>query len=131
MSASGPREVVANLVIVGLVFPRPTGDFEIRAGRAAQVDVRDAAQVVRSGEKSGVRGMAAAGKRQARETRGSKRSYVDAVSVVVKRDLIHQPRVNDVRGMNHAAVGRVAKDVSDGRHIVTAPLTIGKALGDL
>src|SRR5262249_167092 len=82
-------------------------------------------------EKSGVRGIVAAGKRQTRETRGSKRSYVDAVSVVVKRDLIHQPRVNDVRGMNHAAVGRVAKDVSDGRHIVTAPLTIGKGLGDL
>ena len=50
VSAVGPREVITDLVIVGLVVPRPAGDFEVRAGGAVQVDVGDAVVVVRSSE---------------------------------------------------------------------------------
>ena len=42
VSALSPRNVIADLVIVGLVFPRPAGNFEVRAGGAVQVDVGDA-----------------------------------------------------------------------------------------
>ena len=54
VGAMGPGDVITDLVVVGLVVPRPTGDFEIRAALAAQVDVGDAGQVVRSSEEPGV-----------------------------------------------------------------------------
>ena len=35
MCSLGQRDVVANLVVISLVVPRPTGDFKIRADPAA------------------------------------------------------------------------------------------------
>ena len=46
VSSLGERNVVTNLVVVGLVLPGPTRDFEVSAGPAVQVDIRDAVQVV-------------------------------------------------------------------------------------
>ena len=40
MRALGPGDVVADLVVIRLVVPGPTGDFEVRPAVAAQVDVR-------------------------------------------------------------------------------------------
>ncbi len=42
MSTLGQRDVIADLVVIGFVVPRPAGNFKFGAGRAGQVDVRDA-----------------------------------------------------------------------------------------
>src|SRR5713101_8367071 len=41
----GPRNIVANLVVVGLIDPRPTRYFKVCAGGTVQVDIWDAVQV--------------------------------------------------------------------------------------
>src|ERR1700730_2416385 len=48
VSSLGYRDVVANLIVVSLVHPRPTGNFEVSAGRTVQVDIGDAVQVIGS-----------------------------------------------------------------------------------
>src|SRR6202021_2892033 len=50
VSAVGPRDVIADLVVVGLIFPRPAGNLEFRASGTGQVDVGDTVIVVRSSE---------------------------------------------------------------------------------
>src|SRR5580692_1703014 len=50
MGSLGPGDVVANLVVIGLVVPWPAGHFELGVDSPAQVDVGDAAQVVGSRE---------------------------------------------------------------------------------
>ena len=54
VGAMCPGDIVADLIVIGLVVPRPAGDFEVRAAAAAQVDVGNAVQVVRSREDPGV-----------------------------------------------------------------------------
>ena len=46
VSSLGERNIVTNLVVVGLILPRPTRDFEMCARPAVQVDMGDAVQVV-------------------------------------------------------------------------------------
>ena len=62
------------------------------------------------------------------------RDDVDAVAVVVEGRLVEQGRADDVGGVNHGTVGRIAEDVADGRHVVAAPLRgpvgLGNLLGD-
>ena len=48
----GPGDVVADLVIVRLVDPRPAVVSEHRARRALQIDVRDTVVIVRASEEA-------------------------------------------------------------------------------
>src|SRR5580692_12701986 len=54
-----PRDVVADLVVIRLVVPRPAGDFKLRTAATAQVDVGNAVHVVRPREDPGARAVVA------------------------------------------------------------------------
>ena len=48
VSAMRPRNVVADLVVIGLILPRPASDLKLGTGAEGQVNIWDAVQVVRS-----------------------------------------------------------------------------------
>ncbi len=103
----------------------------MRAGGAVQINVGDAVQVIGSGEEAGIRRVIPRRKRQAAEAGGGKRNDVDAVAVVVERDLIDESRADGVGGVDNGAVRRVAEGVAHGGDVVSAPLAIRKVLGNL
>src|SRR5260370_38008187 len=131
MSALGQGDIVTQLVVIGLIAPRPVGDFEFRAGGTVQVDVRDAVEIVGSGEQSRIRRVVAAGERQAAQSRAWKWNNVDAVPVVVERDFVEQRGTDGIRRVDDRAVRRIGKGIAHGRNVRTAPLTDGETLRDL
>src|SRR5258707_264204 len=127
----GPREIVANLVVVGFVSPRPTGNLELRAGGPLQVNIGYAVQIVWPCEQSRIGRVVSTGKRQALQTRARNRNDIDAVAVVVERDLVEKSWADAIRRVDDSAVGRIAEGVADGRNVSTAPLADRGALRDL
>src|SRR5262249_51508119 len=112
MRSLGPGQVVADLVVVGFVDPRPAGDFKVRSGAAVQVYVRDAVKVVGAAKQPGSGKSRIAG-RQAGQACSRKRNDVDPVAVVVERDFVHQGRADGVGCVHYTAVRGVAKSVSN------------------
>ena len=132
-----PGDVIANLVVVGLVDPRPARDLEIRIALFVERNVGHAIQVVRSGEQAGVGEVAwygacrASGKRQAGHTGGGIGSDIDPVAVIVKRHFVDEGWANGVGSVNDGAVGWIVKRISNRGQVITAPLGRVVALGDL
>ena len=124
MRSLGPGNVVANLVIVRLVVPGPTGRGVFGAGTAIQFDFRDAVEVVRARKQPG------------RSEAGGTCDYAlgndgDPVSVVVEGHLVEQRRTDGIGRVDHAAVRGVAEGVAGGRHVVVAPHGCPEILRDL
>src|SRR4029077_20652195 len=92
----GERYVVADLVIVSLVLPRPARDFKMGVNPAVQIDIRDAVRIIRTGEEPGIRGDVTARESQASQTGTRKGDDVDAVAVVVKGSLVNQRRTDRI-----------------------------------
>src|SRR5262249_38822330 len=122
MRALGDGNVVAELIVVRLVDPRPTGYFKLRAGGALQVDIRDAVQVVGTAKEPRVSGVVPRRKGQTAQAGARERNNVDAVAVIVERRFVQQVRADRVGRVNDRAVRRIAEGVANRRHVRAAPL---------
>ena len=131
MGSLGQRDVVADLVVIGLVVPRPAGDFEVRADAAAQVDVGDAAEVVRASEKPGVGADISGRKCQALQAGSRVRNDIDYVSVVIESHLVEQGRADRIGRVDNAATRWITEGVADSWKVVAAPLAGGEVLCNL
>src|SRR5579863_6434635 len=124
MRALGPREVVADLVVIGFVDPRLPGRSVLRSSAAGEIDRGNPVVHVRAAEQ--------AVKREARWSRDqTDRADVDAIAVVVKRRFVEERRADHISGVNDGAIGGIAESVADSRDIVAAPLRSAVALADL
>ena len=116
-----PGDVVANLVTVGGVDPRPAGDLEIRPVWVSEANVGNALQGVRSGEQAGVGEIALPGtkrtsatrQRQTRHSTGGKWSDINAVPVVVKGYFVDKRSANRMCGVDNGAVAGIVEGVSN------------------
>src|SRR5690348_6963603 len=119
-----PGEVVAPLVRIGSVAPRPSLRLIVGAGRTVKINLRIPVQVVGSSEQPGY--APPAGLREYARWRD-----IDPVAVEVEGSLVEQCRADGVDHSTDSAVRRVAERVADGRNVAAAPHRVHIALLDL
>src|SRR5215472_5331428 len=126
-----PGNVVTDLVVVGFIAPGPTRDLEVCSALPVERNIRDAGQVVRPRKQAGGCAVVSTGKGQALQAIRRKRDDVDAVTVIVEGHLVDQRWVDGVCRVDHAAIRRIPKRVSNCRKVIPAPLGGSVALRDL
>src|SRR5262249_37639478 len=112
--AFGPGDVIAELIVIRLVVPRPATDVVVRPRGPREIDGGDAVEVVTLEQLSN--------RETARPGVDAIRDQAKLIAIGVEGDFVQQRRVDRVCGMDHAVIGRIAEDRPYGRYVIAGPL---------
>src|SRR5665811_1027638 len=124
MGALGPRNSVAELIIIRLVHPRGPVRGVLAASNSCELNGWDPGVGVGPCEEP-VEG------KSARRRNQTSRNEVDPVTVIVERRFVQQRGADDISRMHHGAVGGVSKGIRNRRNVVATPLGRSVGLRDL